>query len=83
VLRTNALSRKLARLESLIVGRRSATPTLDRLRCDRAGLMALAGLPPDPWQEGLLRSDAARLLLLCSRQANPPWRRHWRSMLPC
>jgi hypothetical protein len=31
--------------------------------------MHLAGLAPDPWQDKLLRSDASRMLLLCSRQA--------------
>jgi hypothetical protein len=33
-------------------------------------LLAGAGLPPDPWQSGVLRDRVtARLLLLCSRQA--------------
>lgn len=31
--------------------------------------MAAAGLTPDPWQEQVLRSNADRVLLLCSRQA--------------
>lgn len=32
-------------------------------------LMKALSLPPDPWQAGLLRADASRLLLLCTRQA--------------
>jgi hypothetical protein len=36
---------------------------------DPALLMAAAGLDPDPWQADLLRSNAPRMLLLCSRQA--------------
>ncbi len=31
--------------------------------------MTAAGMPADPWQTTLLRSDAERILLLCSRQA--------------
>jgi hypothetical protein len=31
--------------------------------------MAKAGLQPDPWQADVLRSHAARMLLLCTRQA--------------
>lgn len=31
--------------------------------------MRRAGLTPDPWQEAVLRSDAQRLIILCSRQA--------------
>lgn len=36
---------------------------------DPALVMDRAGLPPDPWQAELLRSRAARSLLLCTRQA--------------
>jgi hypothetical protein len=32
-------------------------------------VLAEAGLEPDPWQAEVLRSSAARLLLLCTRQA--------------
>lgn len=32
-------------------------------------LMEAAGLKADPWQAGILRSDAKRALLLCSRQS--------------
>lgn len=38
------------------------------LQDNPGALMARAGLTPDPWQERVLRSAAARLLLLCSRQ---------------
>lgn len=49
-----------------------ATASLARdleIRLDPAAFMRFAGLPPDPWQERLLRSSAGRILLLCSRQA--------------
>jgi len=36
---------------------------------DPAALLRRAGVEPDPWQERVLRSRAARLLLCCSRQA--------------
>ena len=36
---------------------------------DPALLMARCHMPPDPWQEKVLRSDASRQLLLCSRQS--------------
>jgi hypothetical protein len=39
------------------------------LALDPALLMQRAGMSPDPWQGDLLRSDAARMLLLCSRQS--------------
>lgn len=39
------------------------------LALDPALLMEHAGLPPDPWQETFLRSEAKKLLLLCSRQS--------------
>lgn len=35
---------------------------------DPAEMMRAAGLPPDPWQADVMRSEADRLLLLCSRQ---------------
>jgi hypothetical protein len=38
------------------------------LRLDPAALMTHAGMPPDSWQEKLLRSRALRMLLLCARQ---------------
>jgi hypothetical protein len=36
---------------------------------DAVTLMRQAGMEPDPWQAALLRSPAARRILLCSRQA--------------
>ncbi len=36
---------------------------------DPALMMTRAGLPPDPWQADLLRSQAKQALLLCTRQA--------------
>jgi hypothetical protein len=46
-----------------------ANPLLARLRADPANLMDLAGRPPDPWQQTMLRSHSSRTLMLCSRQA--------------
>lgn len=43
---------------------------LDLAQALDAALFAQAvGLEPDPWQAEVLRSDAARMLLLCSRQS--------------
>ena len=42
---------------------------LDQVRQDPAMFMEWAGLPPDPWQKRLLRSQSPRSLLLCCRQA--------------
>jgi hypothetical protein len=42
---------------------------LARLRADPARLLTSAGLVPDKWQKSVLRSSAAHVLLLCSRQA--------------
>lgn len=42
---------------------------LDSLWADRGQLLAMAGMPPDPWQAGVLNSTAGRMLLLCTRQA--------------
>lgn len=36
---------------------------------DHAQVMRDAGLEPDPWQEAVLRSDARRMLMMCSRQS--------------
>jgi hypothetical protein len=38
-------------------------------RLDAATLMRSAGYTPDPWQAGVLRSPAPRILLNCSRQS--------------
>jgi hypothetical protein len=65
-----ALHRKLLRLEGWAAQR--AGPghlILDDLRGDPTGLMTLAGMAPDAWQERLLRSEATEMLLLCSRQS--------------
>lgn len=35
---------------------------------DPARIMEAAGLPPDPWQAGVLRSQERRTLMLCTRQ---------------
>src|SRR5439155_2980261 len=47
---------------------RTDATALDRLRADPTAVMAAAGMTPDPWQEGVLRSDAVQVLLLCGRQ---------------
>ena len=39
------------------------------LALDPPRLMEAAGLPPDPWQADVLRSQAPQQLLLCTRQA--------------
>jgi hypothetical protein len=36
---------------------------------DPVAMMRAAGLEPDPWQADLLRSNAGRVLMLCSRQS--------------
>lgn len=36
---------------------------------DRVGFAKKVRLPPDPWQEEVLRSNASRILLNCSRQS--------------
>jgi hypothetical protein len=70
---TQGLVRKLRRLEALAQRRQQlAHRMLDRLRDEPALFMGANGMKPDPWQERLLRSTAARLLLLCSRQAGNP-----------
>jgi hypothetical protein len=64
------LKRKLDRLEAILRKRQNAPhPVLARLGANPAELMGAAGMAADPWQVRVLRSDAARLLLLCSRQA--------------
>jgi hypothetical protein len=67
---TRMLARKLDRLERAAEIRRwDGNPLLDELRADPDRLMSISGRPPDPWQSELLRTDADRMLLLCSRQA--------------
>jgi hypothetical protein len=41
---------------------------LAEIRRDPLAVMAAAKLTPDPWQAGVLRSQADRMMLLCSRQ---------------
>jgi hypothetical protein len=64
------LLRSVERIEQRIRTReQSNTTTLDRMRVDPAAVMTAGDMKPDPWQEGLLRSEADRVMLLCSRQA--------------
>lgn len=66
----HAMMTKLNRLEGLARLRTTnAAEVLDKLRQDPSAIMRLAGKEPDPWQAELLASDAARMLLLASRQA--------------
>lgn len=65
-----ALANAIGRLEDRIRARqRLDTCVLDRLRADPAGVMVAGGMDPDPWQADVMRSQAERTLLLCSRQA--------------
>lgn len=57
----------VAEIEAAVTDR--AGERLDRYRTDPALLMADVGLPPDAWQQRLLRSDATRVLMLTCRQA--------------
>lgn len=67
---TRTLTNRVARLERTVTLRRwNANPLLDDLRADPTRLMSISGMPPDPWQAELLRTDPDRMLLLCSRQA--------------
>jgi hypothetical protein len=62
--------KKLTRLEALARRRNDRnTAVLEALASDPVRFLTDAGMEPDPWQEGVLRSDASRLLLLASRQA--------------
>ena len=69
-MRTATWARTLSRLEAWSRNRgRQEQEALERLRVDPARVMAGAGMLPDLWQEQLLRSDAAQVLLLASRQS--------------
>ena len=62
--------KKLGRLEAL--ARRQTdrnNAVLQALAEDPVRILTHAGLEPDDWQAGVLRSDAQRMLLLASRQA--------------
>ena len=61
---TERLRADIERLKAIRGVANAAAPT------DRVEFAAAAGLPDlDPWQERLLRSDAPRVLLNCSRQS--------------
>lgn len=66
---TQSLMRKLSRLEDLADQRRQSPSALANLLADPTFILTQAGMPPDPWQEKVLRSGASRMLLLASRQA--------------
>jgi Terminase large subunit, T4likevirus-type, N-terminal len=62
--------KKLTRLEALARRRNDRNTTvLEALAADPVRILTDAGMEPDSWQEGVLRSNASRLLLLASRQA--------------
>ena len=63
------LLRQARRLDRLTERVPDPAQLLARYRADPARLMADAGLPPDEWQQRLLRSDARRVLMLTCRQA--------------
>jgi hypothetical protein len=64
-----ALLRKVEMLEAAARGRtRTARATLEALRADRAAVLRLAGLNPEPNQLAFLRSDHTRELLCTTRQ---------------
>jgi hypothetical protein len=50
------------------INRLIPTNPLMRWMADPSLIMTEAGIPPDPWQAEILRSNAGRILLLCSRQ---------------
>jgi hypothetical protein len=62
------LLRKVGHLEALAELQAQSPDALAALQADPTRLMTLAGWPPDPWQEGVLRSTGSRQLLLASRQ---------------
>ncbi len=64
------LVRRLCLLEAIVEQRRRtlADRTLDVLRADPTKIMTLNGYVPDPWQAGLLRSQAAQIMMLACRQ---------------
>ena len=61
-----SIARRLAQAELRLSRRATQAPvTLDPVEL----FTRAVGEPPDPWQQDVLRSDAPRLLLLCSRQS--------------
>jgi hypothetical protein len=64
------MAKAIARVEDGVRARpRQDAGVLDRLRADPAGVMVAGEMDPDPWQADVLRANADRTLLLCSRQA--------------
>ena len=64
------MAKKLSRLEALARRQNDRnTDVLEALAEDPVRVLTNAGLEPDDWQAGVLRSDARRMLLLASRQA--------------
>jgi hypothetical protein len=64
------LARAVTRVEERIrLRQRDDSAVLDRLRTDPAAVMVAGNMPPDPWQDQLMRSDAEKVMLLCSRQS--------------
>jgi hypothetical protein len=64
-----AVWRQLERLSRRVQDDRAVEANLAPLREDSSAMFRRAGLLPDGWQEEVLRSSAARILLLASRQA--------------
>jgi hypothetical protein len=66
-----AMLRAVGKVEARLRLRQAAgrEATLAEIRRDPVRLMAAAKLDPDPWQVGVLRSTADRMMLLCARQA--------------
>jgi Terminase large subunit, T4likevirus-type, N-terminal len=70
MIRTVSLACRMQRLEAQAHAvRRRLEGVLDQVRSAPAGVMRLAGLEPDAWQEALLASTARQVLMLCSRQS--------------
>ena len=69
---TAQLRREITHLRERRSSRHAAVPE-DRLQFTRA-----LGIVPDPWQERLLCSEAARVLLNCpARAVNQRWLASW------
>src|SRR4051794_32478958 len=64
-----AIARRLAVLEAAVGQQEAGDPEVERLCADPTRVLTAAGVAPDAWQDGVLRSAADRMLLLCSRQA--------------
>jgi hypothetical protein len=63
-----SIGTRLARLEEQARRPCVDVAALDRLRAEPNAVMAAAGMPPDPWQERVLTTDANQMMLLCGRQ---------------